>query len=62
MLFAEPVGKRLVIGWAVAALVSALGMLTSVWLSAPPGASVVCVFGALLVLAALVRPLAMRRA
>ena len=57
LLFAEGVGARLAIGWAVAALASALGMLTSVWLSAPPGASVVCVFGALLVMAALVRPL-----
>ena len=43
------------IGWAIATLASALGMLTSVWLSAPPGASVVCVFGALLIVAALVR-------
>jgi len=55
-LFAERVGPRLAIGWAVATLASALGMLTSVWLSAPPGASVVCVFGALLLLAGLVRP------
>jgi len=62
VLFARGVGARLAIGWAVAALASALGMLTSVWLSAPPGASVVCVFGALLVLAALARPLIVRRA
>ena len=62
VLFAEHVRARLTIGWAVAALASALGMLTSVWLSAPPGASVVCVFGALLILAALVRPLVPRRA
>lgn len=57
MLFAERTGPRLAIGWAVAALASALGMLTSVWLSAPPGASVVCVFGALLAAAAGVRGL-----
>jgi zinc/manganese transport system permease protein len=61
VLFAEHVGARLAIGWTVAALASALGMLTSVWLSAPPGASVVCVFGALLILGALVRPLVARR-
>jgi zinc/manganese transport system permease protein len=60
VLFAERVAARLVVGWAVAALASALGMLTSVWLSAPPGASVVCVFGALLVLAAMARPLIRR--
>ena len=62
LLFAERVGPRLAIGWLVAALASALGMLTSVWLSAPPGASVVCVFGALLLAAALIRPLVPRRA
>jgi len=62
LLFAEHVGTRLAIGWTVAALASALGMLTSVWLSAPPGAAVVCVFGALLVLAGLVAPLTRRRA
>jgi len=62
VLFAEHVGTRLAIGWTAAALASALGMLTSVWLSAPPGASVVCVFGALLVLAAMIRPLVRRRA
>lgn len=62
VLFADHVGTRLAIGWIVAALASALGMLTSVWLSAPPGASVVCVFGGLLVLAALIRPLVPRRA
>ena len=56
LLFAEQPRPRLAIGWVVAALASALGMLASVWLSAPPGASVVCVFGALLALAALVRP------
>jgi zinc/manganese transport system permease protein len=62
VLFAERVGTRLAIGWSVATIASAVGMLTSVWLSAPPGASVVCVFGALLVLAALVRPILGRRA
>ena len=62
MLFAEHVGTRLAIGWTVAALASALGMLASVWLSAPPGASVVCVFGAILALAAVLRPVLRPRA
>jgi zinc/manganese transport system permease protein len=57
LLFADKFGPRLAIGWVVATLASALGMLASVWLSAPPGASVVCVFGALLAVAAMVRPL-----
>jgi zinc/manganese transport system permease protein len=61
VLFASHVGTRLAIGWIAAALASALGMLGSVWLSAPPGASVVCAFGALLVLAAAVRPLLARK-
>jgi zinc/manganese transport system permease protein len=55
LLFADRVGARLAIGWTVAALASGLGMLTSIALSAPPGASVVCVFGALLMAAALLR-------
>lgn len=62
MLLAQSTGARLTIGWLVATLASALGMLTSVWLSAPPGASVVCVFGALLLLVAVVRRLGVRRA
>lgn len=62
VLFARHVGTRLAIGWAVATLASALGMLGSVWLSAPPGASVVCAFGALLIVAALLRPLLVRKA
>ena len=62
MLFAHGTGARLAIGWTVAAAASALGMLASVWLAAPPGASVVCAFGMLLVLAAIVRPLVARRA
>ena len=61
MLFAERVGPRLAIGWIVAALASGLGLMTSVWLSAPPGASVVCVFGLLLAVAAAVRPLVSSR-
>ena len=62
MLFARGTASRLAIGWIVAALASAAGMLASVWLAAPPGASVVCAFGMLLVLAAAVRPLVARRA
>lgn len=62
VLFAEHVGTRLAIGWIAAILASALGMLTSVWLSAPPGASVVCVFGALLIVAAVLRPVVARGA
>jgi len=62
MLLAESVRARLAIGWAIAAIGSALGMILSVVLSAPPGASVVCAFGALLIVVALIRPVVARRA
>jgi zinc/manganese transport system permease protein len=62
MLYAGHVGTRLAIGWTVAVLASALGMIGSVALSAPPGAAVVCAFGALLVLAGIGRMFAPRAA
>ena len=62
MLFADRPGPRLAIGWGVAALASALGMLGAVWLGAPPGESVVCAFGLLLLLAAAIRPMMSRHA
>jgi zinc/manganese transport system permease protein len=54
MLFAERLGPRLAIGWAMGATVSALGVGASYHLDLPTGASIVVAFGAsLLVLAAL---------
>ena len=61
MLLAESVRARLAIGWTIAAIGSALGMLVSVWLAAPPGASVVVAFGGLLIVTAGVRGLVVRR-
>src|SRR5437879_6021427 len=49
MLFADRVGRRLAIGWTMGTLVSALGVYFSVELDLPPGATIVCTFGAVLV-------------
>jgi len=50
MLLAEHVGTRLAIGWTMGTLVSALGVYFSVWLDLPTGATIVCTFGAVLLL------------
>ena len=49
MLFADRVGRRLAIGWTMGTLVSALGVYFSVLLDFPTGATIVCTFGAVLV-------------
>ncbi len=49
MLFAERVGRRLAIGWTMGTLVSALGVYFSVHWDLPTGATIVCTFGAVLV-------------
>ena len=49
MLFADKVGRRLAIGWTMGTLVSALGVYFSVLLDTPTGATIVCTFGAVLV-------------
>ena len=50
MLFADRIGPRLAIGWTMGTLVSALGVYFSVLLDMPTGATIVCTFGAVLVL------------
>lgn len=50
MLFADRIGRRLAIGWTMGTLVSALGVYFSVLLDLPTGATIVCTFGAVLVL------------
>src|SRR5262252_679228 len=54
MLFADKVGHRLAIGWTMGTLVSALGVYFSVLLDLPTGATIVCTFGAVLILMFLV--------
>jgi zinc/manganese transport system permease protein len=61
MLFADTIGKRLAIGWTMGTVVSALGVLLSLLLDLPTGATIVCTFGLVLVLMAIVRVLIPRR-
>jgi zinc/manganese transport system permease protein len=60
MLYSDRIGRRLAIGWTMGTVVSALGIYLSVELDLPTGATMVCTFGAVLILMALVRPLVQR--
>ncbi|HEX9491724.1 MAG TPA: metal ABC transporter permease [Thermoanaerobaculia bacterium] len=61
MLFAESIGRRLAIGWTMAVLVTAIGMLLSFQLDFPTGATIVCTFGLALLLMAAVWAVTRRR-
>ncbi len=61
MLFADRVGRRLAIGWTMGTLVSALGVYFSVELDLPTGATIVCTFGAVLVVMFLIHLLFFHR-
>jgi zinc/manganese transport system permease protein len=56
MLYAETIGRRLAIGWTMGTVVSALGVYLSLKLDLPTGATIVCTFGLVLILMAVVRP------
>jgi zinc/manganese transport system permease protein len=60
MLWARRIGPRLAIGWIMGVVVSMLGMYFSVIFDLPTGATIVCTFGASLVVMALLRPLIRR--
>ena len=62
MLYADRIGKRLAIGWAMGTLVSALGVYLSLQLDLPTGATIVCTFGLVLAIMAAVRPFIQRAA
>jgi zinc/manganese transport system permease protein len=62
MLFADTIGKRLAIGWTMGTIVSALGVYLSLVLDLPTGATIVCTFGLVLVLMAIIRVLVPRTA
>jgi zinc/manganese transport system permease protein len=57
MLYAESIGARLAIGWSMGTIVSAAGVYLSLLIDLPTGATIVCTFGAALVIMALARPL-----
>src|SRR5438094_51237 len=54
MLFADRIGPRLAIGWTMGTLVSALGCWLSVQMDTPTSDIIVCTFGAVLVLMAII--------
>jgi zinc/manganese transport system permease protein len=62
MLYAESIGRRLAIGWSMGTLVSALGVYLSLKLDLPTGATIVCTFGLVLAIMAIVRPAFVKRA
>jgi zinc/manganese transport system permease protein len=57
MLYSDRIGPRLAIGWAMGAIVSALGIYLSVRLDLPTGATMVCTFGGALIVMAAARRL-----
>ena len=60
MLYADSIGRRLAIGWSMGTIVSALGVYLSLRLDLPTGATIVCTFGLVLIIMAMVRPLIQR--
>jgi zinc/manganese transport system permease protein len=60
MLYAERIGPRLAIGWTMGAVVSAVGVYLSLKIDLPTGATIVCTFGIVLILMAVVRVLVRR--
>src|SRR6476660_804397 len=60
MLYADSIGRRLAIGWSMGTIVSALGVYLSLQLDLPTGATIVCTFGLVLIIMAVVRPLIQR--
>jgi len=56
MLYAEHIGHRLAIGWTMGTIVSAVGVFLSLKLDLPTGATIVCTFGVVLALMAILRP------
>jgi len=62
MMYSEHIGRRLAIGWTMGAIVSAVGVYLSLKLDFPTGATIVCTFGVVLLLMAMVRPFVLRRA
>ena len=61
MLYADSIGRRLAIGWAMGTIVSALGVYMSFALDLPTGATIVCTFGVALILMAAVKPLIIKK-
>lgn len=57
VLLTHSIGKRLLVGWIVGTLTSMAGVSASYFWDLPTGATIVCAFGAILLLLWIVRPL-----
>jgi len=55
-LITDSIGRRLALGWLYGLVGAALGLVLSFALDTPPGATIVCTFGLMLLLFALARP------
>ena len=55
MLYSKEIGTRLIIGWVSGTIVSCVGLLLSYQFDFPSGPSIVCSFGAFLILSAVVQ-------
>jgi len=56
-ILTERIGLRLLYGWVFGFIGSATGIVLSFWLDTPTGATIVCTFGVLLLITAIVRKL-----
>lgn len=59
-LSTEGIARHLTFGWIFGLVGSALGLVLSFWLDTPSGATIVCTFGAMLLLYAMLRTLGLR--
>ena len=55
ILFSDNFSRRLSLGWMIGTMASVIGIILSYYFDLPTGATVVCVFGALLALLAAVK-------
>lgn len=55
MLFSNTIKTRLILGWVIGFLASILGLAVSYYMDLPTGASIVCTFGLILIIIALVK-------
>ena len=62
MLYADTIGRRLAVGWTMGTVVSALGVYLSLYLDLPTGATIVCTFGLVLAVMAILKPFVLSRA
>jgi zinc/manganese transport system permease protein len=61
MLYSDSIGRRLAIGWTMGTLVSGVGVYLSLKIDLPTGATIVCTFGLVLAIMAIIRPFVRRR-